>query len=553
MILFYVSFLEMSAAGPSLYDLAKEGDWGTLKPLLNPDTINAVSGRGTPLSGAIMGYQDAIVEELLKMGANPNLRIGQLTPLFTACIRTTYPTLEPVIKAKVVRIIEILLANGADPRISIDRAPFTPLFLAIRSQAPELVKKLIEAGANPNFEGILLDGSTIRPLQAAFEKNDPRIINDLLEFGADKTIVPHDPRTSEIVKYLLSLTYYTKTEARYKGFKTRSEMNLLNNFFGEEKEFWSFCPVCLDVYNKPNDGSCSFVSHDCTKSKHFHKDLYGKFRMDRDGDIHWCSTCGRAAHYPAHYKLLPYDIDHKARFPQDVARFECEGGSDEKFLRFRRLREILKFMESYVGIISETAAKNIIIQETWNAPFDRSKLAEQSLGTFVIPNTAFPKELVNNEHSEIIPNPHELPIFIPSGTNSSSMEENTEVYMFQHPESGDYHHDNFASKATVENFIRSGLEDRGSAKFGRCVFYPDCRAILHPDEVREIIKNDLYEQYLRYFPFRVTSGGGRKKHTRKERKLKGGFLEMAQNIKCNLPQKKKGGHRRITRRKHRRA
>ena len=78
--------------------------------------------------------------------------------------------------------IEFFLNKGMNPNSEFSGK--NPLKSAIFNDNSELVKLLLENGANPNFR--FVDGST--PLIVAAHKDNPEIVELLLQYGADVKI-----------------------------------------------------------------------------------------------------------------------------------------------------------------------------------------------------------------------------------------------------------------------------------------------------------------------------------------------------------------------------
>jgi ankyrin repeat protein len=103
------------------------------------------------------GEHPEVIQRLLSLGANPDIRNYKgKTALHCAA------------KAGFIRVIEVLLENGADVNAA-DHTGETPLFDAIRSTIKDGAKKiatvdaLLSSGADPNFE----NHKGITPLQVA--------------------------------------------------------------------------------------------------------------------------------------------------------------------------------------------------------------------------------------------------------------------------------------------------------------------------------------------------------------------------------------------------
>ncbi|EED16178.1 ankyrin repeat-rich membrane-spanning protein, putative [Talaromyces stipitatus ATCC 10500] len=156
-----------------------------------------------PLHAAVLAMKKEIVELLLKHGANPNSRAGVLgTALHFA---------------KDDKVAKLLLAHGADINAK-DALGYTPLSNAILKDKPDLVKLLVESGAdvellydgnlsaldlaikysryNTNIVRTLADAKcyingppgVVPPLHRAVENNEEDIIPILIEAGADLAV-----------------------------------------------------------------------------------------------------------------------------------------------------------------------------------------------------------------------------------------------------------------------------------------------------------------------------------------------------------------------------
>ena len=94
------------------------------------------------LLDAVNNNDDIAVQSLLMAGANANyVSYFEETPLICACKINN-------IKEK---IVSLLLEYGADPNHK-EYNGFTPLLLAVTRSNTNIVKMLLDAGANPNIE-----------------------------------------------------------------------------------------------------------------------------------------------------------------------------------------------------------------------------------------------------------------------------------------------------------------------------------------------------------------------------------------------------------------
>ncbi|KAK1650377.1 hypothetical protein QYE76_068182 [Lolium multiflorum] len=152
-----------------LHAAAAKGLCEPLKLLLSeghPADITLEDHSGTPLHAAASKGQDEAMKILLEHGADPNrLMDHHITPLMLACCR------------KSLECMKLLIEAGAD--VNSSYCGPTSLTQAIKIGFTDIVKFLLEAGADPNDPGE--DGEI--PIQLAAKRGD----RDLVEFLFSKT------------------------------------------------------------------------------------------------------------------------------------------------------------------------------------------------------------------------------------------------------------------------------------------------------------------------------------------------------------------------------
>ncbi|KAB5581351.1 hypothetical protein PHYPO_G00174610 [Pangasianodon hypophthalmus] len=185
-----------------LHEAASQGRLLALKTLLsqgynaNLVTIDHV----TPLHEACLGDHVACARALIEAGANVNATtIDGVTPLFNACSAGSAtctevllehganPQPEPCQPSPIheasskgrTACVEALISWGADVDYDIPHLG-TPLYIACASRELQCTRKLLDGGANVQ-KGRFLD----TPLHAAAQKDCPEIVKVLLEFGAN--------------------------------------------------------------------------------------------------------------------------------------------------------------------------------------------------------------------------------------------------------------------------------------------------------------------------------------------------------------------------------
>jgi ankyrin repeat protein len=442
--------------------------------------------------------------------------------------------------------LEKLIDRGLDIN-SRNTSLNTPLMLAAYYASVECVKILLDKGANKklkNHENLDALGFALYAKQATIDNSLKLKYDTIIEYLKEK------PKEEEEDKSL------------WKG-TTKSDIDKFDTFF-ESPNDWSVCPICLS-YVARQDG-CMYMSHDCKDdNKYYHKELYNKYVYDYYGKIkvEWCTICGRSTKNHKHYEL----ISSKAKLPdfekedpeiqaqlalgQNRVFFDdknCKGfgggGLEEKVARIRRLREYA--LELNDDIDKKTHAKAIkeLIEEVWNAPLARSKKYAKILEKkeWNIPLSNFPNakknETVKNDENnsknyENISFNEKLPEKRAPGVCPCIIggEDNIETYSFDHKDrEGGIDH---AKECICAEDLTEAIKSINKAfknverPFGYCWFYK-CKAKLYPQEIKNIVPDDVYEEYRKKFNKIMAQKGGRKQklkyRTRKMNK-KGGDIQ----------------------------
>jgi ankyrin repeat protein len=174
--------------------------------LANGADVNpADSTRVGPLHSAVTGRNLPLVKLLLDHGANVNAmdHLGQ-TPLHviaTACPDLNERTLESLAHQGIqagpetdAAILDALMQAGADVEAREGRfTRSTPLMEAVQMGTPVTVRRLLDAGANPNVRAEI--GGT--PLSMAAERKSVEMATMLLDAGADPN--PKDELVSPLL------------------------------------------------------------------------------------------------------------------------------------------------------------------------------------------------------------------------------------------------------------------------------------------------------------------------------------------------------------------
>lgn len=178
--------------------------------------INWSGSRKTPLTAAIFKLDFNLIEKLILLGANPNKRNGEHTPLIEIVL--DYLASGSTLPQK-IQMIELLIAMGAKINLSAER--MTPLTALISNfpdvqgytdlEREQMIEFLIAKGANINRA----DNENDTPLTTAVKRNDKQTIRLLIKHGADINRAPKRGKTPliqairsgnlELVKELLRL------------------------------------------------------------------------------------------------------------------------------------------------------------------------------------------------------------------------------------------------------------------------------------------------------------------------------------------------------------
>ena len=444
-----------------------------------------------------------------------------------------------------IDILKYLLTKGAEVD-ALDHERNTPLMHYISNTDDidgEFLKALLDAGANPNAVNAY-DITALDMLVLSHNNviNIPNI-KLLRDRGAQITSTIHNAiKDGEVAEEVLKVLNFEKDT--WKGW-TQSDAKALDTVF-EEPANYSACPVCLK-YSLRQDG-CMYMNHKCPDlGGLYNRKLYDMYK-NNEGTIYWCTLCNRICLGHRHYKLSSYDI--KAELGEGGEPFseDCRpygGGLPEKVQRFNRLRE--HALELNVDSkISAQKAFNELTEEFWNAPLRREKrkiegiIEKKKFGNA----TNFPENRKNNVSKNVnapdVPVPAGLVMpTLKKGYNSISMNDDVDVLQFHHETTGGIDHkDSLIGVKTLNEQLVYRVDNYQDQEipFGYCIYYPECKARLYPEEIKPYVSDELYKKYKKQFnnKFKNTSGG-----TRNRADIS--FFGEATNAKCLLV--KKGGRK----------
>ena len=315
---------------------------------------------------------------------------------------------------------------------------------------------------------------------------------------------------------------------KWKGF-TRSDIRKFDSVFEATANNYSCCPVCLRYVSR-EDG-CMYMTHNCSTepgAKTIHKKLYDMYKSP-EGNIYWCTICGRICLGHRHYQLGP--VLTKAElvpvrpgsdpFATDCSRTEGGGGVHEKAQRFHAFRQYAQMLQEEVGEITHQEAYHQLVESMWVAPLFPAtrKLAKKNMEAkrFAIPNTDFP--LTPHEEVANVPRPAQnatlLPTIVESGYNAISTLDDEKVIQFHHRQRNGqvHHHAGEGEQIGVESFVNYIQSNLSDGEAGKC-WLPSCGADIHPDEIQDLVRKEvfpaiLYARYKDAFNRTHQQGGGR--------------------------------------------
>jgi hypothetical protein len=274
-----------------------------------------------------------------------------------------------------------------------------------------------------------------------------------------------------------------------------------------------------------------YVKHSCKESKgYYHKELFDWY--NDGGKIEWCTICGRISDGLHQHYALTTTTDTKRLVEEpanDVEHFrnDCRpvggGGLEEKFLRFRKIREQAKLLNTLIGQITEQEAFDSLVEEVWNAPVVASAITKRIMtNTFLtkkrwnIPATNFPTNASlmkanNPANNAALPNIVRpaanvetlKPVLHEKGTNVVGMLDDVPVVQFKHRMADgtvNNHEEEFIGVETLVEWLKDQVKNFGTETFGYCWNRDGgCTARLYPDEIKEFVPAELYEEYRMKF------------------------------------------------------
>jgi ankyrin repeat protein len=510
-----------------------------IEELLQDPRIDVNKGSEmTPLTVSVFIENIFAVKKLAGITSiDPNLPSNpagtQKPALFIACMKGN------------LEIVQILLSiPGIDVNLP-DSNLSSPLMAAALLTSPECLQELlkhpeVDVNAIDNKNGSALWIAAWRGNNANCKLllNDPRLIIDKQTLE-DALNGKFNKLSTDIVMAILNKAGIKSDIRLWNGF-SQSDASKFDTIFDTTvppgggrppAENWSVCPVCLR-YVERSDG-CIYVKHSCKESKgYYHAVLF--YRYNNDGYIEWCTICGRITDgNHRHYALaLVSDTSKKLveKPATDVTQHftdDCRpvggGGLEEKFMRFRKIRKQANLVNTMIGEITVQDAFDSLVEKAWNAPVTASLMTKRATKRFMqskrwdIPSTNFPTNValqrnINPAENNIVQpnivrpaaNVEMLrPIRHEMGTNAIGMLDDVPVIQFRHRQADgtvNNHEGEFIGIDSLVNWLETMVKNFGIEDFGYCWNrVGGCTARLFPDEIKDFVPAELYEEYRKKF------------------------------------------------------
>ncbi len=160
---------------PAIFKAAEFGHCDVIQYFLDKKVdIDIQNNRGnTPLHIATRNGKLDVVKLLVKKGAD--LCIDN-------CVQYGGTPLHLAARSVNLEVVKFLVKNDA-PLEAVDNQGRTPLFSAIEAGRIDMIKLLLELGANPSRKNPKRNGLT--PLHSSMISNNPAIVSELIKYGAD--------------------------------------------------------------------------------------------------------------------------------------------------------------------------------------------------------------------------------------------------------------------------------------------------------------------------------------------------------------------------------
>jgi len=333
--------------------------------------------------------------------------------------------------------------------------------------------------------------------------------------------------------------------------------------FDPNRANFSFCPVCLGYATR--ESGCMYMHHVCPASKR-HPELYGEYANPVDGQIEWCTVCGRICKGHGHIlRNMPEDratgrVPYPPGVVVDFFGNDCfpygGGGATEKFVRMEQMAKAACEAIESVGRDTEDSVRKTMIEKIWRGvkPLDDPALYQAATARMAHP-IEVPCELPAviaqparaavhvrrpADEAAMTPTKHVAPDNRCAVELNEPQHEGKPVYQFHHkqPDGTIWNHENeYICAEDLQAYI---VQQNSDVFTGLCPLNDHCKARLYPEEIEDIIEASVWKRYQEKFDEHFAepaamAGGGRSS---------GIFYKIdPSEIGCLLPPKKKAGRR----------
>lgn len=417
-------------------------------------------------------------------------------------LKTHPEILVNAVERNMIPIVELLLKEDHLDVNTADAEGTSLLAIAcMTANLPMLQLLLSIPGVRLNTKIPRLDNKSI--LQVAKEGGfAPEINTVLTETYSDTSSVLGWYQTTSVPKFIYSVF-------------TNEPLSAVNPVPAPEDI--SLCPVCF--FPTQREGGCMYMHHPCDRTEWYNKTLFDMYQ--NGGEIEWCTICNRmCTGMHRHYKRsilggpIASLVDFQATTADQFFLSGCQpvggGGVFEKLVRFNELlKEAVRIQ--YTASSKEEALTHLS-KVFWDAPLaftaDKPTEAEKNAaiktegerllaqGNFDVDLSEFPEDDVVKRKQETIllaKKPEKDATLVPEVveaefTNLTNFEEYTKGIALHHRSGEEAKHhtgDQLVSYKSVANAVRSS-KDITAPTFGTCPFYPDCKALLWPEDIAAI-------------------------------------------------------------------
>ena len=262
------------AATPEAADAAERRDLAAVKKLASQKTVvNEAQADGTTALHWAAHWNDLeMFNVLLKAGANPKAvnRYGA-SPLSEASLVGN------------TAMVDALLKAGADPNTPTSRDGETVLMTAARGGYLEIVKLLVDKGANVNARETFMGQTAL--MWAAAERH-PEVVKFLMEKGADSKVISRDHETK-----MPRLSAASSVTPMPRGGLTALHFAAREGNIDSAKHLLE---AGTDINQLDADGATALIIGTVNKQYTF-----AKFLIDRGANVNVADVKGRTALYAA--------------------------------------------------------------------------------------------------------------------------------------------------------------------------------------------------------------------------------------------------------------